>query len=103
MAAPLPHLQFAVLCVLAGESISGREVRSRLASLDLEKSGPAFYRLMARLEEAKLVSGWYEQEVIDRQIVRERFYQATAAGRRARNQTARHHRRIIAQFDGSHA
>ena len=101
MTKPLPNLQFAVLSVLAGDVLSGRDVRARLAALGLKKAGPAFYRLMSRLEESELVTGWYEQETIDGQIVRERFYRATADGKRARDRTARFHQRIIAQFQKS--
>ena len=62
---PLPHLQFAVLAALGSTKRAGREIREELRALDLKKSGPAFYRLMTRLEEAGFVEGWYEQEVVD--------------------------------------
>ena len=94
----LPPLQFAVLSVLASESMPGRDLRKRLAEFGFEKRGPAFYRLMSRVEQAGLVQGWYEQEVVDGQIVRERHYRATAAGRRARERTARLFERLISEF-----
>src|SRR5258706_15347632 len=84
----LSHLQFAVLDVAGTSTISGKELRKALlAEHGLKKSGPAFYQLMARLEEAKFVEGWYEQEVIDGQIIKERNYKITASGTRALNQT----------------
>ena len=101
MKTPLPHLQFAVLSVLASTELSGREIRERLSALGLKKAGPAFYRLMSRLEESGLVRGKYEQEIINGQIVRERFYTATARGRHARDATATFHERLIAQFRGA--
>ena len=85
---PLPdttHLQFLVLTGLGGRQRSGREVRDHLRKHRVRKSLPAFYQLMARLEEAKLVKGWYEREEIDRQIVRQRWYKVTASGLRAWN------------------
>lgn len=94
----LPHLQFAVLGVLGAGELPGRRVRAELARLGVEKSGPAFYRLMARLEESGLVEGWYDQEVIDGQILRERVYRATVDGRTARDQTASFHRSVISSY-----
>lgn len=85
---PLPditHLQFLVLTVLGGQQRSGREVRDGLREEKVRKSAPAFYQLMARLEEAKLVKGWYEREEIDGLIVRQRWYKVTASGVRAWN------------------
>ena len=84
MTKPLPHLQFAVLAVLSAAPLAGRELRTRLSELGIVKSGPAFYRLMARLEESGLVTGWYEREVVDGQAVRERLYRVTPLGLRAR-------------------
>ena len=95
---PLPHLQFAVLGVLGAGDLPGREIRAQLDSLGVEKSGPSFYRLMARLEESGLVDGWYEHEVVRGQILRERLYRSTAAGRRARDRTADFHQSVISSF-----
>jgi hypothetical protein len=39
--------------------------------------------MMATLEDAELVSGWYEQQVVDGQIIRERHYKVLANGRKA--------------------
>ncbi len=95
---PLPHLQFAVLGVLGAGELPGREIRSELADLGVDKSGPAFYRLMARLEESGLVEGWYEQEVVSGQMLRERRYRATAEGLTARDRTADWHRSVMSSF-----
>ena len=97
---PLPHLQFAVLGVLGSGKRSGRQVREELRSLGVEKTGPAFYRLMLRLEEADLVEGWYEQEVVDGQIFRERVYRARSAGIRAWERTRVFHLAVIGRFSG---
>ena len=66
-----------------GGSVPGREVREALQGFGVRKSGPAFYQLMARLEDAGLVEGTYHQEVVEGQIIRERHYRLTAAGARA--------------------
>src|SRR6266478_1256552 len=80
----LSHLQFAVLDVIGSSTISGKQLRKALSvERNLKKSGPAFYQLMARLEEAKFVQGWYEQEVIEGQIIKERNYKITGNGIRA--------------------
>src|SRR5258708_6269369 len=83
----LSHLQFAVLEVLGAAQMSGKDLRTGLRELGIAKSGPAFYQMMARLEEAKLVEGWYSQQIIDGQIIKERQYKITGNGIRALNQT----------------
>jgi DNA-binding PadR family transcriptional regulator len=80
---PLPditHLQFLLLAALMDGERSGRELREVLANEGERKSGPAFYQLMARMEDAKLVKGRYDQKVVDGQIIKERVYKVTGAG-----------------------
>jgi DNA-binding PadR family transcriptional regulator len=79
----LSHLQFAVLGALLAEEQRGRELRRHLAQLRVRHSGPAFYQMMSRLEDAGLIEGWYTQKVVGGQIIKERRYAITAAGRRA--------------------
>ena len=76
----LSHLQFAVLEVLGTATKRGKDLRTSLSELGIKKSGPAFYQMMARLEEAKFVEGWYEQQIIDGQIIKERHYRITGHG-----------------------
>src|SRR5258708_1323683 len=83
---PLPrltHLQFLVVTELARKSAPGRTLRGKLKEGVVRQSGPAFYQLMAALEDAGFVSGWYEQQVVDAQIIRERHYKVLSAGTRA--------------------
>ncbi len=79
----LSHLQFLVVGLLRGRSLPGREIRDRLKVHGVRKSGPAFYQLMSRLEDAGLVEGSYHKEIIDGQIIRERHYTITADATRA--------------------
>lgn len=83
----LSHLQFAVLEVLGTAQMCGKDLRTGLSELGINKSGPAFYQMMARLENAKLVDGSYTQQIIDGQIIKERRYKITGNGVRALNQT----------------
>jgi DNA-binding PadR family transcriptional regulator len=78
----LTHLQYLVLGVLRVEEQPGRVIRQALAGFGVRRSGPAFYQLMARLEKAKLVEGWYEQVAVGDQAVTERRYRITAEGGR---------------------
>ncbi len=79
----ISHLQFAVLGqLLAGEE-TGRAIRAQLRALRVRQTGPAFYQMMARLEDDGLVKGWYEQKVVASQILRERRYSITEVGRKA--------------------
>ncbi len=79
----LSHLQFLVVGIVRGQTLAGREIRERLRAFNVRKSGPAFYQLMARLEDAGLVEGTYHQEIVEGQIIRERHYSTTGAGGRA--------------------
>jgi DNA-binding PadR family transcriptional regulator len=83
----LSHLQFAVLDVLGAAVKRGKDLRTGLSELGIKKSGPSFYQMMARLEEAKCVEGWYNQEIVEGQIIKERQYRITGNGVRALNQT----------------
>src|SRR6185369_919120 len=83
---PLPdltHLQFLVLGILRGGARTGHVVRKTLARHGVRRSGPAFYQMMARLEDAGLVAGEYNQKVVDAQIIKERRYTLTAIGESA--------------------
>lgn len=77
------HLQFVVLAQLVEGEQPGREIRALLAGHGVRRSGPAFYQMMARLEDQGWVAGAYEQQVVAGQLIKERRYTLTAAGRRA--------------------
>ena len=83
----LSHLQVRVIECLGANKCSGRELRDLLAAKGTKKSGPAFYQLMARLEEAGFVQGEYSQKIVEGQIIKERFYRVTGQGERALQQT----------------
>jgi DNA-binding PadR family transcriptional regulator len=80
---PVTHLQFLVLDALADRERPGRELRDGLTAWGVRRSGPAFYQMMARLEDAGLVEGWYEQRSVAGQHLKERSYRLTKPGRRA--------------------
>ena len=48
----LTHLQFLVIGILLDEAATGKQLRAMLKTHGAKKSGPAFYQLMARMEEA---------------------------------------------------
>ena len=81
----ITHLQFLILAILMDGERSGRYIREQLAENGVHKTGPAFYQLMARLEDGNFVRGWYDQKIIDGQIIKERRYQVTGAGVKAWN------------------
>src|SRR3954465_3742891 len=83
----LSHLQVMVLECLGTHKRSGRELRHLLAENKIKKTGPAFYQLMARLEEARFVEGEYSQKIVEGQIIKERFYRGTGQGEKAMRQT----------------
>ena len=77
------HLQYLVLALLREGPRLGRQVRHRLAQHGVRRSAPAFYQMMARLEDAGLVAGGYDQKIIEAQIIKERRYTLTPAGEAA--------------------
>ena len=91
----LSHLQMLVLECLGTQKRSGRELRHRLAQSGSNKSGPAFYQLMARLEEAGLVEGEYSQKIVEKQIIKERWYRVTGEGARAARRTLNFYSRWV--------
>jgi len=96
----LPQLQFAVLGILGSDSRSGQEIRDALVEFGVGKGGPAFYRLMGRMEESGLVEGTYVQEVVSGQIYRQRSYRSTALGLQARDHASKFQLAVIRRFGG---
>jgi DNA-binding PadR family transcriptional regulator len=91
----ITHLQFLVLAVLLDGEQTGRCLRAKLAEEDARQSGPGFYQMMARLEDARFVQGWYDEKVVEGQRLKERRYRITAAGETACNQAiAFYHNRL---------
>ena len=101
MALPrLSHLQFLVLGILLSEKLLGRDIRARLQEFGVRKSGPAFYQLMARLEDAKFVRGRYRQQIVEGQIIRERSYEIRAPGVSAWNECRDFQTSVIEELGG---
>ena len=76
----LTHQQFLLLGALRSGPRAGRVLRDVLREFGVRKSGPGFYQMMARLEDAGMVVGSYRRDVIDGQPIRERHYRITASG-----------------------
>lgn len=83
----ITHLQFKVLCQLAGRERCGAEVRKQLRHVGVRQTGPAFYQMMSRMERAGWVEGWYEQAEVEGQVVKTRRYRLTEEGAQALRQT----------------
>jgi len=96
---PLTHLQFLVLGILRDGTQLGSVIRDELATHGVRKSGPAFYQLMARLEDGGMVSGRYESKEIEGQRVRLRAYRLTADGQRAWDASRDFYLSTIREFD----
>ena len=79
----ITHLQFLVLGLLHDQPQAGRDIRAELHRHGVRRSAPAFYQMMARLEDAAFVEGWYDQKVVDGQLIKERHYRLRPAGVRA--------------------
>jgi DNA-binding PadR family transcriptional regulator len=84
---PIPHLLFLGLPARAAGERTGRDLRALLADYGVRNSAPAFYQMMARLEDGAFVEGAYVSRVINGQHLKERHYELTAAGKRALSAT----------------
>lgn len=99
MALPsLTHLQVVVLGCLRDQGRSGREIRAWLSKEHgIRKSGPTFYQLMARLEDAGYVKGWYDKKIVGGQIIRERRYRILGEGVQSWERTTEFYRQLAAE------
>ena len=97
----LSNLQFVVLGSLRAEPLSGREIRDRLDEFGVRKTGPGFYQMMSRLEDAGFVEGWYTQEIVKGQIIRERNYRLATSGAQVWSDNRDFHLKVIERFDGA--
>jgi len=95
----ITHLQFLVLGMLRASARRGRHLRRDLAKHGVRRSGPAFYQMMARLEDAGFVTGAYNQRIVAGQIIKERQYTLTPAGVAAWTATRDFYLTKIAAFE----
>jgi DNA-binding PadR family transcriptional regulator len=95
----LSHLQAAVLDALGHRELSGRDLREALNQRRIKKDGPAFYQLMSRLEEAKLVEGHYDEKIVDGQRIKERRYILKGEGAKALQETAAFYSQITSSYE----
>jgi DNA-binding PadR family transcriptional regulator len=92
---PLTHLQFLILGTLMAGERPGRLVRETLARYGVRRTRAAFYQMMARLERAGVVEGWYGQVTVGDQAVTERRYRVTPAGARRWTETRRFYENLV--------
>jgi DNA-binding PadR family transcriptional regulator len=90
----LTHLQFLVVTEIARGSSRGHDLRGRLKSAGVRQSGPAFYQMMSVLEDAAYITGRYEQQIVEGQIIRERHYKVTATGKKAADESTAFYRSV---------
>jgi DNA-binding PadR family transcriptional regulator len=80
---PIPQitlLQWLVLEIIGGCERPGRHIREVLSSRGHRKSLPAFYQMMARLEDAGLITAQSARVEVSGHAVTERQYKLTGKG-----------------------
>ena len=87
----LTRLQFDIIDVIGAQRMSGRDVRASLAARGIKRTLAAFYQLMSRIEEGKLVRSELEQKVENGFTIKERIYRVTGKGVTAWNRTREHY------------
>ncbi|MDA8021359.1 MAG: helix-turn-helix transcriptional regulator [Thermoanaerobaculia bacterium] len=95
----LSNLQFLVLGALRAGPLTGGALRDQLREFGVRRSGPGFYQMMSRLEQAELVKGWYTQEIVEGQIIRQRHYELLPSGASAWRRQRDFQMSIIDRFD----
>lgn len=83
----ITHLQAAILKQLRDSPLAGVAVRIGLCALGIKKEGPAFYQLMARMEEAGLIDSRKTPLTVGDQRYHECHYKITAKGRKELERT----------------
>ena len=93
---PLPWLQFVILSAIQDNPlvwVTGKVIRATMAEDGVKRAGPAFYQIMGRIEEAKLVEGEnydrLEERQKGKQRICERRYKLTDRGIMALDRTRR--------------
>ena len=96
---PLTHLQFVALGALREGEQPGRVIRDEMARYGVRRTAAAFYQMMARLERARLIEGWYDQITVGDQAVSERRYRLKPAGKRLWDATCAFYQRAAARHE----
>ena len=96
----LSHDQVLILECIGTSDIKGRHLREQLTQNGRKKSGPAFYQMMSRMEESGYVEGWYEQKIVEGQIIKERTYKMIGKGQRALVETLEYYRIRLSRNPG---
>jgi DNA-binding PadR family transcriptional regulator len=78
----LSHRQFFIVDLVGDDEHSGRYIRDRLNDHGIKTSLPAFYQMMARLEDAELIRGFYVTTPVKGHVLKERHYKSLAHGRK---------------------
>jgi DNA-binding PadR family transcriptional regulator len=94
------HLQWLVLSALLEGDRAGYRIREVLAKHGVQKSGPSFYQLMARLEDDGLVKGWYVEKVIAGQPIKERHYKLTGKGAKSIEEVTQFYQVVVNGVQG---
>jgi len=84
MAIPsITTLQGLTIQLISKTEIRGRELRELLEKNGAKMSSPAFYQMMARLEENGFIGGRYVTKRLEGNTIKERWYKAHVKGQRA--------------------
>ena len=81
------HRQFLVLNALQDGECPGRHLRHLLRQAGVRQTGPAFYQMMARMEDTGMVRGHYVRKDVAGQMIKERRYLLAESGLQAWRRT----------------
>ena len=92
---PLPHLQFLIIAIMGAKKMSGRDIRDQMKAHGAHKTKAAAYQLFARMVDAGLLEGDWEERKEDGETYRRKVFKVTFEGLRAAERTQEFFRQPI--------
>ena len=97
---PLPHLQFLIIAIMGPKKMSGRDIREAMRAQGAHKTKAAAYQLFARMVDAGLLEGDWEEWLEDGETYRRKVFRVTGEGHLASDRTRDFYQQPLVAFAG---
>lgn len=97
---PIPHLQFLIIAIMGAKKMSGRDIRDQMKLQGAHKTKAAAYQLFARMVDAGLLEGDWEEWQEDGETYRRKVFKVTGEGLRAYDRTRHFFEQPLAAVPG---
>jgi len=95
---PLPHLQFLIIAIMGHRKMSGRDIREAMKAQGAHKTKAAAYQLFARMVDAGLLEGDWEEWLEDGETYRRKVFKVTGQGHLAYDRTRDFYEKPLVAF-----